>query len=198
MVDRFPGLLPELVGALRRNQIEYIVVGGQAVAKEVPVMTQDLDVMVALRDFDSAISRLRKEPVFGRPDRQAWIARYEARSPDRPGEVADVDLLNGRPYCGDLTPDEFFDYLRDRWTVDGELGRTARPQVVWYTRLLAVGFWGGYALKVVRDLRAGAPAAWFDGVQEIAARTGTSKVIEDRIAYVRDMIRPDAAGPDED
>jgi hypothetical protein len=194
MVERHPGLLPELIDALRRNDIEYIVVGGQAVAEEVPVMTQDLDVLVALRDFDSAITRLRKEPLFGRVDRLSWIARWEARSPQRPGEVADVDLLNGRPYCGDLTPDAFFDYLRDHWTTDGVLGRTARPQVVWYTRLLAVGFWGGYALKVIRDLRAGAPIAWFDGVREISQRTGTSKVINERIAYVMDAMRPD---PDE-
>jgi hypothetical protein len=192
MVERFPGLLPELVAALGRCNIDYIVVGGQAVAEEVPVTTQDLDVMVALRDFDSAISRLRKEPMFGRADRLAWIARYEARSPDDPARIADVDLLNGRPYCGDLTPDVFFDYLRDRWTTDGALGRTARPQVVWYTRLLAVGFWGGYALKVIRDLRAGAPAEWFDGVREIARRTGKSKIIEERIAYVKDMMRSDS------
>jgi hypothetical protein len=192
MVDRFPGLLPELVAALTRNGIDFIVVGGQAVAEEVPVLTQDLDVMVALREFDSAIAKLRKEPMFGRADRLAWIARYEARSPARPEEIADVDLLNGRPYCGDLTPDEFFDYLHDHWTTDGALGRTARPQVVWYTRLLAVGFWGGYALKVIRDLRAGAPAAWFDGVREIAQRTGMLKVVNERIAYVEDMRRADA------
>lgn len=191
MPDRFPGLLTELVDALRRHSIQYIVVGGQAVASEVPVMTQDLDVMVALRDFDSAIAKLRKEPMFGRPDRLAWIARYEARSPSRPGEVADVDLLNGRPYCGDLTPDAFFDYLWGSWTTDGRLGRTARPQVVWYTRLLAVGFWGGYALKVIRDLRAGAPDSWFDGVREIARHTGTFKVVDHRIAYIQDMMRPD-------
>jgi len=180
--------LQELVAAFRRNGIEYIVVGGQAIAEEVPVLTQDLDVMVALREFDQAIARLRSEPMFGREERRAWIAQWEARSPRHPGEVADIDLLNGRPYCGELTPDEFFDYLRDRWTVDGALGRTARPPVVWYTRLLAVGFWGGYALKVVRDLRAGAPRSWLDGVREIAGHTGTSKTIAERIAYVEDAL----------
>jgi len=194
MVEPPPILLKELVAALRRNDIAYIVVGGHAVAEEFPVMTQDLDVMVALRDFDSAVARLRKEPMFGREDRLAWIARWEARSPERPGEVADVDLLNGRPYCGDLTPDEFFDYLSEHWTTDGVLGRTARPPVVWYTRLLAVGFWGGYALKVIRDLRAGAPVGWLDGVREIARRTGTTKTINERIAYVEDAIRREADG----
>ncbi|MCI4340052.1 MAG: nucleotidyltransferase family protein [Thermoplasmata archaeon] len=191
MPELTPPILKDLVEAFRRNQIEYIVVGGQAVAEEVPVMTQDLDVMVALRDFDTAIARLRKEPMFGREERKEWIARWEAHSRVRPGEVADVDLLNGRPYCGDLTPDEFFDYLRDRWTTDGVLGRTVRPPVVWYTRLLAVGFWGGYALKVIRDLRAGAPVAWLGDVREIARRTGTLKTINERIAYVEDAVRPE-------
>ena len=191
MADATPPILHDLVDAFRRNQIEYLVVGGQAVAREMPVMTQDLDVMVALRDFDTAIARLRKEPMFGREERKEWIARWEAHSRVRPGEVADVDLLNGRPYCGELTPDAFFDYLRKNWTIDGELGPTVRPPVVWYTRLLAVGFWGGYALKVIRDLRAGAPRAWLDGVREIARTTGTLTTINERIAYVEDAVRPD-------
>lgn len=194
MAPNPPDFLHELVEALRRNQIEYIVVGGHAVAEEMPVMTQDLDVMVAMRDFDGAIAKLRKEPMFGKEERKAWIARWEARSAARPGEVTDIDLLNGKPYCGKLTPDEFFDYLRERWTVEGKLGRTARPPVVWYTRLLAVGFWGGYALKVIRDLRAGAPVAWLDGVRTISEKTGTSATITDRIAYVQDAFRGDGEG----
>lgn len=183
--------LQELIAALRRNGIEYIVVGGQAIAEEIPVTTQDLDVMVALRNFDRAVDQLRREPIFGSEERKSWIARWQVAGGGETPVKTDLDLLNGQPYCGTMAPDAFFDYIRDRWTVKGRLGLTARPPVVWYTRLLAVGFWGGYALKVVRDVRAGAPRTWFDGVREIAARTGTTKTIAERIAYVEDTLRPD-------
>jgi hypothetical protein len=184
-------LLAELIAALRRNGIEYIVVGGQAIAEEFPVTTQDLDVMVALRNFDRAVAQLGREPSFGTEERKSWIARWEVVGGGATPIKTDVDLLNGQPYCGTMSPDDFFDYLREEWTVQGKLGLTARPPVVWYTRLLAVGFWGGYALKVIRDIRAGAPRTWFDGVREIARRTGTSSTIADRIAYVEDALRPD-------
>jgi hypothetical protein len=183
--------LQELIAALRRNGIEYIVVGGQAIAEEIPVTTQDLDVMVALRNFDRAVDRLRREPIFGSEDRKSWIARWQVAGGGAVPVKTDLDLLNGQPYCGTMAPDDFFDYIREHWTVTGRLGLTARPPVVWYTRLLAVGFWGGYALKVVRDVRAGAPRAWFDGVREIAARTGTATTIAERIAYVEDTLRPE-------
>ena len=75
MGDLTPALLQELIATFRRNGIEYIVVGGQAIAEAVPVATQDLDLMVALRDFDTAIARLRREPMFGREERHHWIAR---------------------------------------------------------------------------------------------------------------------------
>ncbi len=191
MPDLPADLLKELVVALRRNGIEYIVVGGQAIAEEVPVMTQDLDVMVALRNFDHAVAQLRREPVFGTGERKTWIARWQVEGGGSNPVRTDVDLLNGQPYCGTMTPDDFFDYIRARWTVSGRLGLTAKPQVVWYTRLLAVGFWGAYAIKVIRDIRAGAPRTWFDGVREIADRTGTSSTIAERIAYVEDALRPD-------
>jgi hypothetical protein len=183
-------LLNELITALRRNGIEYIVVGGQAIAEEVPVMTQDLDVMVALRNFDRAVAQLGREPAFGTEERKSWIARWEVQGSATPLKT-DVDLLNGQPYCGSMSPDDFFDYIRERWTVTGRLGLTARPPVVWYTRFLAVGFWGAYAVKVMRDIRAGAPRTWFDGVREIANRTGTSRTIAERIAWVEDALRPD-------
>jgi hypothetical protein len=184
-------LLAELIAALRRNGIEYIVVGGQAIAEEIPVTTQDLDVMVALRNFDRAVAQLGREPAFGTEERKSWIARWEVDGGGATPVKTDVDLLNGQPYCGTMSPDDFFDYIRERWTVSGKLGLTARPPVVWYTRLLAVGFWGAYALKVMRDIRAGAPRTWFDGVREIAERTGTSSMIAERIAYVEDALRPD-------
>jgi hypothetical protein len=72
--------LEELVEVLRRNQIDYIVVGGQAVAEQAPSHTDDLDVLVALREFDGAIARLGNEPLFGFPDRRKWIAKYEVHS----------------------------------------------------------------------------------------------------------------------
>lgn len=109
-----------------------------------------------------------------------------------PSDVSDVDLLNGRPYCGNLPPDEFFDYVRVNWTTEGALGPTALPPVVWYTRLMAGGDWRVYAIKVMRDIRAGAPIEWFDGVRKIAARTGATDRIAERISHVEAQLKAEA------
>jgi hypothetical protein len=114
--------LRELVKVLQRNKIDYIVVGGQAVTEEAPGYTDDLDVLVALSDFNGSIARLKKEPLFGTPERRSWIAKYEIYYGDHHSEHSDVDLLNGRPYSGQLRSDEFFDHIRSQWTMDGVLG----------------------------------------------------------------------------
>jgi hypothetical protein len=177
--------LHRLVEALKRNDIEYIVVGGQAIAARVPSYTQDLDVMVQLRSFKAAVAKLRKEPLFGTPEQRDWIAKWSIHYSDWHSDVSDVDMLNGRPYCGTMTPNEFYDYVRDHWTSPGALGPTADPPVVWYTRLLAHDDWKLYARKILRDIRVGAPTdEWMHGVRTIAGDTGTTETIEERIAYL--------------
>jgi hypothetical protein len=90
-------------------------------------------------------------------------------------------MLNGRPYCGRMTPDEFYDYVRDHLTSPGALGPTADPAVVWYTRLLAHDNWQLYVRKILRDIRAGAPTEeWLNRVRRIAGDTGTSPTVEER------------------
>ena len=185
--------LHTLVKGLKRNAIDYIVVGGQAIAEKVDPYTQDLDTMVQLRNFKAAVAKLRDEPLFGTPEQRDWIAKWTIHHSDWHSDVSDVDMLNGRPYCGKLTPNEFYDYVRDHLTSPGALGPTADPAVVWYTRLLAHDNWQLYARKILRDIRAGAPKdEWLKGVRRIAGDTGRSEKVEERIQYVLDQFNAEA------
>lgn len=102
-------VVEELVARIRATGVPYIVVGGQAVQADVYSATMDVDVMVSLRDFDAIILRLKEDELFGTPDRVSWAAKYGVHTGPRHDDVTEVDVLNGRMYCGDQTPDEFFD-----------------------------------------------------------------------------------------
>lgn len=184
-----PNQLFEIVARIRETEIPYLIVGGQAVvSSHVFSETQDLDVMIAVRDFDETIRRLGEDPQFGTPEAVSWVAKYEIYLGPREDDYVEFDLLNGKKYCGARAPDEFFDYLRHSWTVWSELGPSAKIPVVWYTRLMVRDSGEKYVRKVIRDLRAGASKRNFDDTLKIADFCETREEIERRIARAREIL----------
>jgi hypothetical protein len=166
-----------------------VVVGGQAVvSSRVFSATEDLDVMVAVRDFDEAVRRLSADPRLGTPDRVSWVAKFEIHLGPRAGDYVELDVLNGKKYCGDRTPDEFFDYMVTEWTIETDLGPSAEIPMVWYTRLMVGDSGDKYVRKVVRDIRAGASADRLDDVPVITDRFGARSKVEPRVARVREIL----------
>ncbi len=178
--------LTRLTRGLRRNGVDYIVIGGQAIAEHVQTGTEDLDVLVALRDFDEALTRLKADQEFGdAPEERGWIAKFVISTGTPAADRIDFDVVSTVRYVKGPSANRFFDYIQTKWTYDGALGPTAKPEAVWYMRLLVdAPNQGRYAIKIRNNIRDGAPLAWFDGVREIAKEFGTLGEVEPRIRAI--------------
>jgi hypothetical protein len=172
---------------LRRQGIPYVVVGGQAVAREAATATHDVDVLVATADFDRTVERLRSEAelVFD------WSDDKLARFRIRPLGGVPLDILNAVLFSGNRGGVEFFDYLIHEASTVNDGIAYATPEMVWYTRLLTKR-WKAYAEKIVTNVIDGVAATRLAGVDAIARHFGTEVTIKTRIAYVRvELMRPD-------
>jgi hypothetical protein len=181
---------PEVQAAdviLRRQGIEFVVVGGQAIAQKAATSTHDVDVMVATIDYRKTITRLRteKDLAFDWEDEQ--IARFRIRSI---GGVP-LDVINAATFAGNKSGEEFFRYLTHDGSSVAEGVSYATPEVVWYTRLLTKR-WKAYAEKIITNVIDGVSSGRLGKVEEIARRFGKETTIQERIAYVREeLARPD-------
>ena len=183
---------PEVQGAdviLRRQAIQYVVVGGQAVAREAATATHDVDVMVATADFERTVERLQAEPELVFDWKDDKLARFRIRSL---GGVP-LDILNAVLFSGTRSAEEFFEFLVREASSENDGISYATPEMVWYTRLLTKR-WKAYAEKIVTNVIDGVAAGRLRGVDEIARRFGIEVTINARIAYVRaELARPDVS-----
>lgn len=181
---------PEVAAAdaiLRRHGIRYVMVGGQAIARQAATATQDVDVMVATADFASSVERLRKEAdlVFD------WEVRPVARFRLKAAGGVPLDLIDPVAFSGSRPGSEFFAYLAKEGSAEVGGIRYATPEVVWYTRLLTKR-WRAYAEKIVTNVIDGLSPTRLRQVEEIARRFGNDALLRARIEYVRsELARPD-------
>jgi hypothetical protein len=181
---------PEVQAAdviLRRQNIHYVVVGGQAIAQKAATTTRDVDVMVATDDYRTTLARLRTESELTLDWEDDQIARFRIRSA---GGVP-LDVINSAAFSGNKSGAEFFQYLTHDGSAEADGVAYATPEVVWYTRLLTKR-WKAYAEKIVTNVIDGVSPGRLDRVQEIARHFGTETTMRERIAYVREeLARPD-------
>lgn len=181
---------PDVLAAdeiLRRLDIRYVIVGGQAIALNAATSTHDVDVMVATASFDEAIVRLRRSPALASDWQDDQLARFRILAE---GGVP-LDILNADIFAGNKTGEEFFAYLMKEGSTEADGILYATPELVWYTRLLTKR-WKAYAEKIVTNVIDGISAGRLRKVEEIARRFGTEVTVKTRIAYVRgELARPD-------
>jgi hypothetical protein len=172
---------------LRRQGIRYVVVGGQAVAREAATTTHDVDVMVATDDYAATVDKLRTEAdlVFDWGNDQ--LARFRIRSE---GGVP-LDVINAATFSGRKSGGEFFAFLIEAGSSETDGVAYATPETVWYTRLMTKR-WRAYAEKIVTNVIDGVGVERLRKVEEIARRFGTEATVRARIEYVREeLARPD-------
>jgi hypothetical protein len=172
---------------LRRQGIQYIIIGGQAIAQRAATATHDIDIMVATSDFRRTVERLRgeKELAFDWEDHQ--LARFRIR----PVGGVPLDVINAAAFAGSKSGEEFFRFLAEEGSATTEGIRYATPEVVWYTRLMTKR-WRSYAEKIVTNVIDGVSSGRLKKVEEIARRFGTETAIQERLSYVRtELARPD-------
>jgi hypothetical protein len=171
---------------LERNRIEYIFVGGVAVRTYYPSETEDFDVMIIPRDYQRAVAAVDRDPAV------ASMSRGPAEMPGGHvivhGALVRFDLLDPAAYAGRRSGPEFYDYVKRYASDPSPVGRVARPNVVWYMRLV-IDRWELYVPKMLRDLRAGVPWSIADEVQRLAERHGVGRAVRDRLRRLRDDAR---------
>lgn len=171
---------------LRRHAIRYVVVGGQAIGKDVTT-TSDVDVMVTTSDYPRAVERLRADPELEYRDEDGGVAYFSIR----PLGGIHLDVLDAKEFAGSKTGEEFFDFVVKDGSRDRGGIRFAKPEVVWYTRLM-VRRWKTYSEKIMTNVLDGMAPGHLREVEAIARRFGTEDLLRERIAYVRsELQRPD-------
>jgi hypothetical protein len=172
---------------LRRLEISYVVVGGQAMALTAATTTRDIDVMVATEDYRRTVTRLREEPGLAFDWDDGKLSRFRILS--RGG--VPLDVINGAAFAGRHAGADFYRFLSDEASSTTDGIAYASPEAVWYTRLLTKR-WRAYAEKIVTNMIDGVTPERLDGVEQIGRRFGTEATLAERIAFVRqEMDRPD-------
>ncbi len=180
---------PEVEAAdsiLRRNEVQYVIVGGQAIGKAVRA-TGDVDVMVTATHYAAAVAALQSDE----DTEFQWEDQGVARFTMRPMGGEFLDVLDAAEFAGSRGREEFFAFLVEEESTERDGIRYATPAAVWYTRLM-VRRWRHYSDKILQDLLGGIAAGRMRRVVEIARRFGTQETLRERVAYVRaEMRRPD-------
>jgi hypothetical protein len=182
----------EFAEILRRNGVDFVFVGGVAIGQRFPSATQDFDVMVLPKGYARAVDLIDRDPAV------VSMSRAPAEMPGGHvlvrGTLVRFDLLDPAAYSGVRTGEEFYDFVARYRSDLTELGRVARPEVIWYMRLV-IEQWEVYVSKILRDLRAGAPWSIVAKVDRIAHRFGVQPMVRDRVAHLGEDARVVGFGP---
>jgi hypothetical protein len=171
---------------LRRNNIDYIFVGGAAIRTQFPSETFDFDVMVLPKDFNGAVDRIDHDPAVVSMDRTP--ASMPGGHVVVMGALVRFDLLDPAAYSGKKTGAQFYSYVGRYGSQKSDFGRVAIPPVVWYMRLV-INPYELYIPKMHRDLRAGVPWSTIEGVRALGVRFGVSDRIDKRIGRLEETAR---------
>lgn len=174
-----------IAAKLMQLGVEFVVVGGSALERELAVGTGDVDFLVAVGDFDSL-----EEAFHDRKD----IAPFEPTGTIGSSRMivgsgwVEVEFIVGSPFSGSQRGDDFVRYVREYRSDPRGSARWARPEVVWYMRL-STDDWKMYVTKIRRDVRAGVPESTLDRVLDVAKHFGVAKKIGSRVQEVREALR---------
>jgi hypothetical protein len=175
----------EVVAFFRDHDVPTLIIGGVAIVAQGGRATEDVDLFVATRDFaglEDAISGDSRVREFGTV---GSVSKFYFRLRSRRVEIR-VDVLNPQVFSGTRSGDEFFGFIWDHHSYDSNAGRMAKPEVVWYTRLLVPRM--AYRDKIAQDIENGAPVEWLDRALEIARHFGRTKIARSRALEVTKLL----------
>jgi hypothetical protein len=172
---------------LRRLEIPFVVVGGQAIAQTAATATRDIDVMVATEDYARTVGLLRQEKGLAFDWDDGKLCRFRILES---GGVP-LDVINGSAFAGNRPGTDFYRYLAEEASIRTDGIAYATPEAVWYTRLLTKR-WRAYAEKIVTNVIDGVPPDRLQAVESLGLRFGTEETLAERLSYVREELkRPD-------
>lgn len=181
-------MMPDEVQAvcdeLKEMGIDYIVVGGAVIELKHGIGTQDVDVIISMKEFDGLEAKVGKNPRFKAVESLDTLMGAEFLLGTK---WIDVEFINPKLFSGKKEPDEFIDYVKNYRSRKTAYGPTADASVVWYMRL-AIPDWEVYLQKILRDVRAGASLKMLEDVIEIARVFGAEKELKPRVKKARELI----------
>lgn len=159
-----------------------LVVGGMAMQLQHVAVTQDVDLLLTVRDFSRLDEVLRGDPLVTDLKVSKMMAVGGLRTSSG---IVRFDMLDPRAYSGTKSGDTFFDFVDGRWSEVTSIGRVVRPAVVWYMRMLVPGEL--YLDRIMRDIEEGAKVEWLDQALEIATHFGTSKLVKEKLRRLAEL-----------
>ncbi len=165
--------------------VPFVIVGGSALEREYDIGSGDIDLLVAVGDFNrlEKVFENRRDISAFEPFTTIGSAKFQLRS----GWV-DVEFINGRLFTSSQRGDDFVDYVRNYRSERRDSARWASPEVVWYMRL-CIDDWKTYVVKIRRDINAGVPPSTLDAVIDVARNLGTEEKISTRVRMTRELLK---------
>lgn len=163
--------------------VPFVIVGGSAIEQLVSAGTKDVDVLIAVGDWeklDKALENTREASPL-----EPYTGTIRGTRLGLGTELLDLEFLSSEPFAGTRTADEFLDYIRTYRSNKFGMLRYATPAAVWYMRLSIEDSWEQYVSKIRREIVAGIPESTFDDVSTIADHFGVSDRIRERVAFAR-------------
>ena len=177
--------LKEVCNELHQMDIDFIIVGGSAIESEgYDIGTADLDFVLAPKKFDKVQKQLEKNSKFRVRDRIKTMIESEFMFENT---WQTVEFIDPAYFSGKKTPDDFIDYIKRYRSRKKEIGYVAKPEVVFYMRLMITD-WEIYIQKILRDIRAGLPEETLDEVIEISKTLGVDDKMEPRVNKTKQII----------
>lgn len=171
----------EVIELLEGLGLRVILVGGLAVNQRGGIATDDVDILVTVKQFAQLQELIAREPRVRGFTLSDQVAHFFAKLKGAQFEIR-VDALDPSAFSGNRPGDELFEFVWMSCSDQLEIGRAARPEFVWYTRLLVKK--EHYRDRIAIDLENEAPIEWLDRAVEIAGRFGTEKLAKRRATEV--------------
>lgn len=171
---------------LRGHGVDFVVVGGSAIERNVPVGTEDIDLLIAVGAWGAVEEAVATTKAATPLDPSSGTIRGTLLPVG--ARRVDVEFIAGGPFGGQRGGDAFLRYVRHTRSTESRGIRFADPPVVWYMRL-AIDDWEPYVFKILRDARAGVPVSTLEGVLEIARRFGVRSKLRPRVELARRALR---------
>jgi hypothetical protein len=171
----------EVIEFLQAAGVRSILVGGLAVRMRGGRATDDVDLLVTAREFRDLKTRLGRSRRIRSYGQSEGVAHFFFRLASGQTEIR-VDVLDPSKFAGPHSGDELFDFVWNECSDSLEIGRVARPEFVWYTRLLVDR--DIYRDRIAEDLENQSPVEWLDKAVSIGVRFGTGHLARSRAADV--------------
>jgi hypothetical protein len=169
-----------------RLGIPSVAVGGSAITRWYPVSTKDVDLLIMVGEWKPLDKALQHRPEA--TPLEPYSGTIRSTRVVLGHRAIDVEFVSGAPFSGERSGDEFVEYVLSQRSEDSRGIHYARPEVVFYMRLMDPEDWRVNVPSIQRDVAAGVPWKTFDEVAGVARHFGTEDVVRERVKRTKELL----------